>query len=183
MSGQSSRRPAKQQGAVRQIPLEIMELFGAPPVLSTESRAQYDALLSRIAATVDPKDTIEWLWVKDITDLTWEVLRLRRLKTTIVDHAIPFQQLMAGDDEFDEDLSGAEALIDMLDRCDTIEAMIAFAARNRNALLREFDQRREMLGARLRQRPAEIIEEKATAHQGAEHRPRVRLNERVRLID
>lgn len=31
-----------------------------------------------MAAAVQPTDFIEWIWVKDVTDLTWEVGRARR---------------------------------------------------------------------------------------------------------
>jgi len=30
------------------------------------------------AKIVEPKDMIEWWWVKDITDYSWEIRRLRR---------------------------------------------------------------------------------------------------------
>jgi hypothetical protein len=34
---------------------------------------------------VEPQDIIEWLWVKDVVDLSWEILRLRRLKIALVE--------------------------------------------------------------------------------------------------
>lgn len=34
---------------------------------------------------VEPQDIIEWLWVKDVVDLSWEILRLRRLKIDLVE--------------------------------------------------------------------------------------------------
>ena len=64
-------------------PLEIvdrLEIFGPPPLLEGEDSKAYDTLLARVSGAVKPKDIIEEIWVRDIVNLTWEILRLRRLK-------------------------------------------------------------------------------------------------------
>jgi len=41
--------------------------------------------MKRFAECVEPQDVIEWLWLKDVVDLSWEILRLRRLKIDLVE--------------------------------------------------------------------------------------------------
>jgi hypothetical protein len=64
--------------------VSLSDLFGPPPVLEGEDAAAYDELLGRICATVRPIDVIERIFVNDIVCLQWEILRLRRLKTSLI---------------------------------------------------------------------------------------------------
>ena len=66
---------------------EAFDLFGAPPLLACEDRGAFDRLLARIAGDLDPQDTLEMMWVKDLADLVWETLRYRRFRSLIVDAA------------------------------------------------------------------------------------------------
>jgi hypothetical protein len=52
----------------------------APPLVRGEDAATYDQLAARITAAVAPANVIEEIWVRDVVDLVWEVVRLRRLK-------------------------------------------------------------------------------------------------------
>ena len=54
-----------------------LEIFGPPPLLDGESQEVYDTLLARVTGAVSPKDIIEEIWVHDIVNLVWEILRLR----------------------------------------------------------------------------------------------------------
>jgi hypothetical protein len=69
------------------IPAEILSIFGDPPLLSTEDPKAYFDWLARVAQAVKPKNIIEWMWVKDLVDLSFEVRRLRSLKSQIVELA------------------------------------------------------------------------------------------------
>jgi hypothetical protein len=60
-------------------------LFGAPALLKREDSAAYDKLHSRISSDIDPSDVIEEIWVRDIVDLSWEILRWRRLKKEVLE--------------------------------------------------------------------------------------------------
>jgi hypothetical protein len=66
------------------IPSYVREIFGDPPVLSTENRDAYDSLLARLAIEIEPREIMEWLWVRDLPDLTWQILRLRRVITSVL---------------------------------------------------------------------------------------------------
>jgi hypothetical protein len=53
--------------------------FGPPPLLEGEDTAAYDELLLRISTAVKPIDILDEICVRDYVDLTWEILRFRRL--------------------------------------------------------------------------------------------------------
>jgi hypothetical protein len=59
-------------------------LFEQPQLLAGEEPAMYQELLTRIRETVKPIDIIEDIFITDIAELEWEVLRWRRLKTALI---------------------------------------------------------------------------------------------------
>lgn len=71
------------------IPPHIAELLGPPPLLKGESVKSYRAMLTTFAEDVNPKTFLEWSWVKDLTDHTWQIRRLRCLAVRIVETDIP----------------------------------------------------------------------------------------------
>jgi len=58
--------------------------FGPAPLAEGEDAEAYDELLLRISSGVRPADILEEIWVRDVVDLTWEALRLRRLKAAVL---------------------------------------------------------------------------------------------------
>jgi hypothetical protein len=65
------------------------DLLGAPPLVGGEDAAAYDELLARVAGAVAPADVLEEMWVRDVVDLAWETLRLRRLKALLLTRRLP----------------------------------------------------------------------------------------------
>jgi hypothetical protein len=63
---------------------EHRTLFGPPPLFEGEDTEVYDQLLRQICTAVMPADILEDIWVRDMVDLTIEVLRLRRLKVNLM---------------------------------------------------------------------------------------------------
>ena len=53
-------------------------------LLAGEDAAAYDQLLARVCAVVNPVDIIEEMFIADVVFLEWEVLRWRRLKTSLI---------------------------------------------------------------------------------------------------
>ena len=51
-----------------------------PTLVDGEDAAGYEQLAARITAAVAPANVIEEMWVRDVVDLVWDVMRLRRLK-------------------------------------------------------------------------------------------------------
>ena len=58
--------------------------FGPPLLLPGEDPAAYNELVAGIRAAVNPIDTVEEMLVADVVALEWEVLRWRRLESTLV---------------------------------------------------------------------------------------------------
>lgn len=63
---------------------DAQALLGRPPILHGEDERTYAELLARVQAAVKPKDILEEIWVRDVVDLLWETLRLRRMKASVV---------------------------------------------------------------------------------------------------
>lgn len=59
-------------------------LFGQPQLLEGEDAATYDELLGRLCAAVKPVDIIDEIFISDVAQLRWEVLRWRRLKSKLM---------------------------------------------------------------------------------------------------
>src|SRR5262249_25028124 len=54
------------------------------PLMEGEDAAAYDQLLARIFAAVKPIDVIDEIFIADVAPSEWEVLRLRRLKWSLI---------------------------------------------------------------------------------------------------
>ena len=68
---------------------ELEELLGPPPLLPNESLVDYEGLKARLRAKIVPQDVLEEIWLRDILDLQWEVLRMRRLKARLLGNSSP----------------------------------------------------------------------------------------------
>jgi hypothetical protein len=132
------------------IPASIEQLWGTPDLLRGEDPAAYKALWMDIAKDMGPSNVIEWLWINDILELSWEIRRLRRVKRQVMDRKL--NMVLAGD--FDEGLVNYKKL-------DVLEAS---AEARRNAVFREIEWRRStILAGRVREASDNIIEGHAIA--------------------
>ena len=68
---------------------KLQAICGEPSLLPSEDRGAYCALRDAIAAGVSPRDGVEAMWVQEITDMTWEGWRRKKLKPAFVRVAIP----------------------------------------------------------------------------------------------
>src|SRR5262245_28014456 len=66
------------------IPRRRSRLFGSALLLKGEDAAAYESLFAGIHAAVKPVDTVDEMFVVDVVELEWEVLRWRRWKTTLL---------------------------------------------------------------------------------------------------
>jgi hypothetical protein len=78
----------------RLVPKEVAEIFGNPPVLSFEDRQAYDHLMAQLVLEWKPGNITEWMFVRDIADISWEICRHRRAITNVF--AISFRDALAG---------------------------------------------------------------------------------------
>jgi hypothetical protein len=68
----------------QRIPVEIAKLLGEPTLWRGESREQYDATLLAIAISVEARDIVDWLSVKDVTYHVWDHRRLEGIKAALI---------------------------------------------------------------------------------------------------
>ncbi len=64
--------------------LDRVVAIAPAPLLPGEKEADYAAIAASIVVACRPKDAIEEFLIRDVIDLTWEVLRLRRIKAGIL---------------------------------------------------------------------------------------------------
>jgi hypothetical protein len=62
------------------MPAEFKEFSQHPFLLPGESRREFETIRRMIIDEIRPGTNIEWLWTLDLVDLSWEILRYRRLK-------------------------------------------------------------------------------------------------------
>src|SRR5215210_908638 len=70
------------------IPARLAPFLLKPALLPGERQAEYLALVQAISAAFEPSDAVEWLWLKDVVDYTWQAQRLRRLKADLVQRGV-----------------------------------------------------------------------------------------------
>jgi hypothetical protein len=58
--------------------------IASAPLLPGEKQPDYDEVALRIVRAAKPRDAIEEFLIRDVVDLTWEILRLRRVKAGIL---------------------------------------------------------------------------------------------------
>jgi hypothetical protein len=62
-------------------------LLPRPPLLMTESREDFDQVRNSLEREIQPRGTIEQMYVHDMAYIVWEIRRLRRCKDTIINVA------------------------------------------------------------------------------------------------
>lgn len=65
-------------------PEPLNQLFADPPLVGNEKREDYDRLFSDVAGALKPADSIVWIFVKDFVDLSWDIIRERKIKAHII---------------------------------------------------------------------------------------------------
>ena len=60
---------------------ELDEIFGAPPLIEGEELKNYEALEHSLRSAINPSDILEELWVRDMVDAQWEILRFKKMKS------------------------------------------------------------------------------------------------------
>src|SRR5712671_4402220 len=82
----SRTNKSKTEIAAPSVPERVqrLALFGPSPLIEGEDAAAYDQLIARIFAAVKPVDVIDEMFIADVVFLEWEVLRLRRLKWSLI---------------------------------------------------------------------------------------------------
>jgi hypothetical protein len=175
---------------LRCVPPDIQTLFGDPPVLSTEDVNVYWEMLDRFAGFVQPRNILEWFWVKDIVDLCWEINRLRHLRSQLIENELPkenteieedgedgedgeeaddadaYSAASAEDTEEREnaptlDIGGHRSFRVLLENYQAIDKLITSAEMRRDRIFRELELRRERIAPLLRKASNQMIEDRS----------------------
>ena len=65
-------------------PKELQRIFDNPPLVGDERREDYEDMLSTLAAAARLADAIAWIYFADVLNLTWEICRMRIIKTEAI---------------------------------------------------------------------------------------------------
>src|SRR5262245_54457964 len=71
-------------GSVAKDLAELKKLF-TPPVLTSEDLKAYYSIMERFLECLKPRDFVERVFVKDLTDSTWEIMRYSNHKTLVIE--------------------------------------------------------------------------------------------------
>jgi hypothetical protein len=66
------------------VPPEVRPLLGPSWIIEGEDPELYEELLAQVGAAVQPRDLIDWLLLKDVVALTWEIQRTRRHRESLM---------------------------------------------------------------------------------------------------
>jgi hypothetical protein len=87
------------------------------PVFSTESKYEFDRLFAEFNEAIKPHDVIERTYTLDVAHITWEILRLRRYQTAMINAGIrnalgsALTPLLPEGQEFGEKVARANDLV------------------------------------------------------------------------
>jgi hypothetical protein len=65
---------------VLSVPAELKRLEEPSCLLPGESPHEFEMIRQMIIEDIGPRTNIEWLWTLDLIELSWEILRYRRLR-------------------------------------------------------------------------------------------------------
>ena len=161
---------------------EILALCGEPPLLENEDIGDYLDMLTRLVQVTVPTNGIELIWMNDVAQHTWDILRYRKFKQLItmrggeqarskLVNEMPEtpafynrgekkrNQLLQKFIDDNKDIFVAEGFIERLGDLERIERLIVSAESRRNNVLREIELHRKLVAMRLRETSDTIIEE------------------------
>ena len=142
---------------------EALAWMGPPPLVPGEDPARHQHVLTLVADAMKPIDILDWFWVRDVTDLEWEAVRLRKIKAFMISQS-KMTKLVATEDwgvgteygSVEENL--AYALTSRIDTLERVDRMITTLEIRRDRAYRECERRAVGSAAQLR-RAAEQIED------------------------
>jgi len=147
------------------VPPALLALFGDPALLPCEDPSLYKTLRDEMVAHVEPADIVEWLWIRDLVNLNWEIGRLWRIKRRLVeikrDEVVHNRELRAVPIDEDDppcevkvpesEKDFAELFKYVLDDYQRVDRLIASAEVRRDRLLVGIGRRRKETARRLRE--------------------------------
>jgi hypothetical protein len=162
--------------------------FGSPPLLQGEDAEAYNDLLAQLLSSLQPLDVLGEVLVREIADITWDIRRYRRAKTTLIADwlvhvlekelgvenlellsefaigepaAIAKVEALMAKYKLTINMATDRALVDAMEAIQNINRQFELAEARRNVLLRELDRRCSVLTGK-----AESMSEQTVAYAG-----------------
>jgi hypothetical protein len=63
----------------------VLQFLEKPPLLRDEDPQIYYEFFESVVSETEPRDIIEWIWLVQFVNSTWDALRLRRLRAVYID--------------------------------------------------------------------------------------------------
>jgi hypothetical protein len=82
--GRMHKGNARRSDLEPEIPPDFAATVGEPCLINGEKREEYYRLALQIVRATSPTNEIEWMYARDIIDLTWEIRRYRRVGAQLV---------------------------------------------------------------------------------------------------
>jgi hypothetical protein len=128
-------------------PETVRPILDQAGVMRFERLPDYEGLLAALAQSLAPADAVDWIWVKDLADLIWEMRRLRAAKAAVLAvswaGAVSFMSSspLGGGDEPAPETEG-HAYYRRLKDMERLDRMLTITGVRRDTVLRELEQRR-----------------------------------------
>src|SRR5215216_4215946 len=113
-----------------------------PPVLRSECAADFVALLKAFNHEIMPRGIVEDMYVSDLACLVWEMLRLRRCKTALIN--VAFSDAVAALFEMVTKAPGVEIDFVARERAQAIATAWFIKEQNRTKILQTLEQKFEL---------------------------------------
>src|SRR3984893_11995666 len=81
----SHQWPSRDSCTSLTVPDELIPFSEPSSLLPGESLHDFEVLQRMMVDDIQPQTNIEWLWTLDLVEMSWEILRYRRLKNRMLD--------------------------------------------------------------------------------------------------
>ena len=77
---QAARPKVARKASLYTLPRRLEDMLAPDHLIRSEDVDAYDSLMDQFTEAIRPQDFVEWMWVRDLTDQTWEELRAKRAR-------------------------------------------------------------------------------------------------------
>jgi hypothetical protein len=81
----NNRNENRSEPARITIPAQLKAFSEISCLLPGENQADFETIRQMMIDDIQPENNLEWLWLLDLAELSWEILRYRQLKQRIIE--------------------------------------------------------------------------------------------------
>jgi hypothetical protein len=119
------------------VPKNIRWLFQKRPLVVGESEKLYDCLVAEMATALKPKCVIDWILLKDLADIQWEIVRYRQCQADFIAWHRATNQT---EPEEAPETSVMKALANNIDRFTQLNNLLVTAEVRRDGVMRGIER-------------------------------------------